>query len=242
MTRRGEGEGRSPLALRLVHAAVFLTFAAMAVFAASSEWRHGVSALGRPYHVGSPPRALVLLGSAAAALGAAGVLVALVRGRSAPVATSWLIVGGLITTALGVASSAPAEPDSELIANTALIVLGQRVQLTMVEQLQQRGEVPVALGPWQEALERIARYHPPFRTRTFQPVPPQVFAVEAPEARPEPLVPGSLLRFVSPDGASFEVRLVGLSEGHARVLVDDTGEPVVLRGLYNPNLPPPTRP
>ncbi len=39
------------------------------------------------------------------------------------------------------------------------------------------------------------------------------------------------------DGASFELRLVGLSDGRPQVLVDHTGAPVTLRGLYNPDLP-----
>lgn len=242
MTVRREAAGRSPLALRLIHVAVFLAFAAGVVAAALPEWRHGVFALGRPYHVGSPPEALLVLGSALAVVGAAGLLVALARGRSAPLAVSWLILGGAGAAVLGSAGSPPPERSSELSANTALIQLGQRVQLAMVDQLQQRGEVPVARGPWQETLDRLAQSQRPFRTRTFQPVPPQVIQVQTPEARPEPLLPGSLLLFVSPDGASFELRLVGLAEGRPQVLRDETGAPVVLRGLYNPNLPAPASP
>jgi len=242
VTVRREAPGRSPLALRLIHAAVFLAFAAGGVAAALPEWRHGVFALGRPYHVGSPPRALLVLGSALAVTGAAGLLVALARGRSAPLAASWLILGGAGASVLGTAGSPPPERSSELSANTALIQLGQRVQLAMVTQLQERGEVPVALSPWQEALERLAPSRRPFLTRTFQPVPSRVVQVQTPEARPEPLIPGSLLLLVSPDGASFELRLVGLAEGRPQVLVDETGAPVVLRGLYNPNLPAPTGP
>jgi hypothetical protein len=242
VTVRREAAGRSPLALRLIHAAVFLAFAAGVVAAALPEWRHGGLALGRPYHVGEPPRALLMLGSALAVVGAAGLLVALARGRSAPLAASWLILGGAGTAVLGAAGSPPPERPSELSANTALIQLGQRVQLAMVDQLQQRGEVPVARGPWQETLERLSQSQRPFRSRTFQPVPPQVFQVQTPEARPEPLLPGALILFVSPDGAAFELRLVGLSEGLPQVLLDETGAPVVLRGLYNPNLPAPSRP
>ena len=242
MTERREGAGRSPLALRLIHAVIFLAFAAMVVAAALPEWRHGVFALGRPYHVGSPPRALLVLGSVLAAAGAAGLLVALARGRSAPLAASWFILGGAGAAVMGTAGNPPPERPSELSANTALIQLGQRVQISMVDQLQQRGEVPVSPGPWQETLERIAQSKRPFRTKTFQPVRPQVIPVQTPEARPEPLRPGSLLLFVSPDGASFEFRLVGLSEGRPEVLRDETGGPVVLRGLYNPNLPAPTSP
>lgn len=237
MTARREASGRSPLALRLIHAAVFLAFAAGVVAAAFPEWQHVLFALGRPYHVGSPPRALLVLGSVLAAAGAAALLVALLRGRSAPLAVSWLILGGAGAALLGASGGSPPERPSEISSNTALIVVGQRVQLTMVEQLQQRGEVPVTPGPWQEALEHITQAQRLFRSRTFQPVPPQVVAVETPEAVPQPLQPGSLLLFVSPDGAAFEMRLVGLSEGLPQVLRDETGGAVVLRGLYNPNLP-----
>jgi hypothetical protein len=223
--------------LRLIHVAVFLAFAAGAVAAALPEWRHGVFALGRPYHVGAPPQALLALGSVLAAAGAAGLLVALARNRSAPLQASWLILGGAGAAVLGTAGSPSPERPSELFANTALIQLGQGVQRAMVDQLHQRGEVPVARDPWQETLERVPPARSPFRTRTFQRVPPQVWKGETPEARPEPLVPGALLLFVSPDGASFELRLVGLLDGRPQVLADETGGPVVLRGLYNPDLP-----
>ncbi|MBN1208827.1 MAG: hypothetical protein JXB05_28470 [Myxococcaceae bacterium] len=242
MTLRREAPGRSPLALRLIHAAVFLAFAAGVVAAALPEWRHGVHALERPYHAGPPPRALLLLGSALAVSGALGLLVALARGRSAPLGASWLILGAVGGAILGSAGNPSPVRPTEPAVNTALIQLGQRVQLAMVERLQTRGEVPVALEPWQEALERAAPPESRLRTRTFRQVPPRVLRVEAPKARPEPLVPGSLLLLVSPDGASFELRLVGLSEGRPWLLEDDTGAPVVLRGLYNPELPAPASP
>lgn len=239
MKGRSQGPGGSPLALRLIHAAVFLAFAAGAIVAALPEWQHGVAALGRPFHVGTPPRAVLVLGSVLATAGASSLLFALARGRSAPLASSWLILGGLGASIIGIAGSPEPERPSELAANTALIQLGQRVQAAMVNELQTRGEVPVALGPWQQALEQVAPQGM-FRTRTFQAVPPQVVAVATPEALPAPLLPGALLLLVSPDGASFELRLVGLEQGSPRVLVDETGAAVVLRGLYNPNLP--TRP
>lgn len=237
MTVRREAPGRSPLALRLIHAAVFLAFVAGAVAAALPEWRHGVFALGRPYHTGAPPRALHLLGSALAALGGAGVLVALARGRSAPLGASWLILGGAGAVVLGTAGTPPPERGSELAANTALLHLGQGLQRAMVDRLQERGEVPVALGSWQEALQRLPPTRGPFRTRAFHPLTPQVWLAQTPEALPEPLRPGALLLHVSPEGAAFELRLVGLRDGRPWLLVDGTGAPVVLRGLYNPELP-----
>jgi hypothetical protein len=234
--------GRSPLALRLIHATVFHAFAAGAVTAALPEWRHGVFALERPYHTGSPPRVLLILGSVLAAAGAAGLLLALARGRSAPRGNSWLILAGAGAVVLGAAGSPPPERPSEISANTALIQLGQSLQRIMVDRLQEHGEVPVALEPWQQALDQLSPPRRLFRTRTFQQVTSQVWRAQTPESRPEPLVPGSLLLFVSPDGASFDLRLVGLLDGRPHVLVDDTGAPVTLRGLYNPDLPARTLP
>jgi hypothetical protein len=238
VTARRESAGRSPWGLRLIHAAVFLAFAAGVGIAALPEWQHTVAALGRPYHVGAPPRALLLLGSALAMAGASSLLVALVRGRSAPLGASWLILGGLGVGILGASGPQPPERPSELAANTRLILVGQRVQLAMVSQLQERGEVPVTPEPWQRTLEQIASADSWPRSRAFRLVPPQVVPVATPEAHPEPLLPGSLLLHVSADGASFELRLVGLEAGQPKVLVDETGAAVVLRGLYNPSLPP----
>jgi hypothetical protein len=235
VTERREAPGRSPLALRLIHAAIFLAIAAGAVAAAVPEWRHAALALEHPYHVGPPPRALLVLGSVLAAAGAAGLLAALVRGRSASLNVSWLILGGAGAAVLGSAISPLPKIPSEPAVNTQLIYLGQRVQTSMVGYLQERGEVPVAPELWQAVLLRVTPSESPIRTRTFQQVALRVVRVETPEAKPEPLVPGTLLLYVSPDGASFELRLVGLSEGQPRVLVDETGAPVVLQGLFNPN-------
>jgi hypothetical protein len=237
VSTRREPPGRSPLGLRLLHAAVFLAFAAAVSVTALPEWRHTAAALGRPYHVGEPPRAFLLLGSAVALAGAVSLLVALVRGRSAPQAASWLILGGLVAGIFGASGARPPVRPSEIAANTELIQVGQRVQVAMVSQLQERGEVPVTREPWQRTLEQGVSPTKWPRSRDFRPVPPQVVLVATPEARPEPLTPGSLLLHVSPDGAAFELRLVGLEEGRPRVLVDETGAAVVLRGLYNPDLP-----
>ncbi|HEX8700060.1 MAG TPA: hypothetical protein VF815_14545 [Myxococcaceae bacterium] len=237
MSTRREPPGRSGWGLRLIHAAVFLAFAAAVSITAFPEWRHTVAALGRPYHVGEPPRAFLLLGSAVALAGAVGLLAALVRGRSAPAFASWFILGGLVAGIFGASGPLPPVRPSEIAANTELIQVGQRVQAFMVSQLQERGEVPVAREPWQRALEHTASPLRWPRTRDFRPVPPQVVQVATPEARPEPLTPGALLLHVSPDGAAFELRLVGLEAGRPKILADDTGAAIVLRGLYNPELP-----
>ncbi len=237
MSAQREPPGRSPWGLRLIHTAVFLAFAAAVGVTASVEWRHAVAALGRPFHVGEPPRAFLLLGSALALAGAVSLLASLVRGRSAPQASSWLILAGLVAGIFGASGPLPPVRPSEVAANTELIQVGQRVQALMVSQLQELGEVPVALEPWQRAFEQAASPIRWPRTRDFRPVPPRVVQVATPEARPEPLTPGALLLHVSPDGAAFELRLVGLEEGKPMVLVDETGAAIVLRGLYNPDLP-----
>jgi hypothetical protein len=237
VSHRREPPGPSPWGLRLIHAAVFLAFAASVIVTGLPEWRHTVVALGRPYHVGEPPRAFLLLGSAVATAGALSLLASLVRGRSAPQFSSWLILGGLVVGMFGASGPLPPVRLSETAANTELIQVGQRVQVTMVSQLQERGEVPVTREPWQSALEQQVSAPRWPRSRDFRPVPPQVVLVATPEARPEPLVPGSLLLHVSPDGAAFELRLVGLEDGRPKVLVDETGAAVVLHGLYNPDLP-----
>lgn len=239
MTERRQPPNRSPLALRFIHAAIFLAISAGAMAAGFPEWQHGVRALRQPYHVGTPPQALGILAFLLGAAGALALLASLARGRSAPLSVSWLILGGGGAAVLGTAAFAPPERPTELAVNTRLIQLGQRLQATMVNQLQERGEVPVAREPWQQALDQVAPEESLFRTRAFRQVPPQVAQVETPEARPQALAPGMLLLFVSPDGASFELRLVGLAQGLPQVLVDETGAPVALRGLYNPDLPKP---
>jgi hypothetical protein len=205
--------------------------------AAHADWRHLVSALRVPYHLGTPPRPVLLLGSVLAGAGGAVLAWALVRGRSAPLAASWLILGGGVCAVLGAAGSPPPEPPSESAFNIALIQWGQRVQRAMVGQLQERGEVPTAEGPWRAELERAGTVRIPVRGPSFRQALPQALMAASPEAQPEPLVPGSLLVYVSPDGAAFELRLVGLGQGQPMVLRDDTGAVLILRGLYNPDLP-----
>ncbi|ADO73205.1 hypothetical protein [Stigmatella aurantiaca] len=243
MTRRSAAPGRSPAFLRWLHALVFLGFAAGAVAGARPDWQLVLSTLRQPYPLGAPPRPMLLLGSALAVAGGTRLMWAWVRGRSASLGASWLILGGGVSAVLGAAGSPPPEPPSEPAFNIALIQWGQRVQRAMVGQLQERGEVPVLEEPWRVELERAGTARIPVRDRTFRLIPPQALMTASPEALPERLVPGTLLVYVSPDGASFELRLAGLEGGAPVILRDDTRAPLVLRGLYNPDLPdPPAHP
>ncbi len=222
-------------ALRGVHAAVFLAMTAGVLGAALGEWKHVGAALAHPFHVGPPPPPLLLLGSALAATGALRLLWALVRRRSAPLWASTLILAGVAGSVLATAGRTPAER-SEPRANLALLEGARRLHVAMVDTLQRTGEVPVEQGAWQAAFQAAHVRGDLFRTRRFQPLPPTLVRVASPEGLPQPLQPGSLLLFVSGDGAAFELRAVGLQAGEPALLRDDEGQALVLRGLFNPDL------
>ncbi|MFP2932650.1 hypothetical protein ACLESO_47385, partial [Pyxidicoccus sp. 3LG] len=131
---------------------------------------------------------------------------------------------------------------SEAAANVELLRVARRVHLSMVGELQSHGGVPVEPGAWRRALAQAQGSEVRVRTRAFQPVIPQVVWLPSEQATPEPLVPGALAVHVTPDGVGFTVRMVGLVEGQPALLRDDQGATLVLRGLYNPDLPPPSEP
>ncbi len=232
--RSGSAADASPV-LRGVHAAVFLAMTAGVLGAALGEWKHLGAVLAHPFHVGPPPPPLLLLGSALAAAGALPLLWALARRRSAPLGASTLILAGVTGTVLATAGRAPAER-SEPRANLALLEGARRLHVAMVDTLQRNGEVPVEQGAWQAAFESAQVPGALFRTRGFQPLPAALVRLASPDALPQPLQPGCLLLFVSGDGAAFELRAVGLQAGEPALLRDDTGQALVLRGLFNPEL------
>jgi hypothetical protein len=204
----------SPLGLRLVHAAVFLAFAAGVASAALPEWRHLAHALGQPFHVGAPPRWLAL---AASLLAAAGTLASgSPRGLE--------------------------ETRSESAANLDFLRVARRVHLAMVQELQAHGGAPVDVEAWRRALHQAGAREPRVRTRGFQPVEPQVLWLPSEEALPEPLLPGALAVHVTPEGVGFSMRVVGLEQGRPTLLKDERGATLELRGLYNPDLPPAPEP
>jgi len=237
VTERSAAGTPSPLGLRLFHAALFLAFAAGVGAAALPEWRHLAHALGQPFHVGEPPRWPVLAACMLAAAGALRLLWGLARGRSAPLWASVLILLSVVGVMAG-GSRGPAAERSEDTANLAFLRTARRVHLTMVQELQAHGEVPVKPEAWRKALEAAGPREDRVRTRDFRPVPPEVVWLPSADALPTPLVPGAVGVYVSPDGATFTLRPVGLRAGQPSLLLDEQGAPLVLRGLYNPDLPP----
>ncbi|QSQ25048.1 hypothetical protein JY651_08990 [Pyxidicoccus parkwayensis] len=242
MTTRSVAGQPSPLGLRLVHAAVFLAFAAGVVVTAVPEWQHLSHALGQPFHAGAPPRWLVLVGSLLAAAGTLRLAWGLVRGRTAPLWASGAILLAVVGTLAAGAPRGLEETRSESAANLDLLRVARRVHLAMVQELQAHAGAPVDVEAWRQALTRAGAREGLVRTRTFRPVPPQVLWLPSEQAVPEALVPGALLVHVAPEGVGFSVRVVGLEHGRPALLKDDQGATLVLRGLYNPDLPPPPEP
>lgn len=232
----------SPPALRLVHALVFLALAAPVLWGSAGEWRHLAHALCQPFHAGAPPSVLLLAGALCAGLGGLRLLGALARGRSAPAWASGLVLAALCLTWVERAGGSRAEEErSETRTNMALLEVGRRVHLAMVGQLQQQGEVPREREAWEAALAGATARGDRVRDRAFRPRAPRLLRLSAQDALPsEPLVPGQLLAWVSEDGVTFELRIVGFDDGGgAALLKDPAGGALVLKGLFNPELPPP---
>ena len=242
MTARSEVGQPSPLGLRLVHAALFLAFAAGVGAASAPEWTHLVGALAQPFHAGAAPRWLVLAGSVLAAAGVVRLGWDLARGRSAPLWASGVILLGVMATLAGGNPLGLEQSRAEVTANLELLRVARRVHLQMVHELQSHGETPRSQEAWRAALQQAGADDVRVYTRTFQPVRPQVAWMPSESAVPEPLVPGQLAVHVTPDGVGFTVRLVGLEKGRPVLLEDDQGATLILRGLYNPDLPPPSAP
>ncbi|MBU8896576.1 hypothetical protein KRR26_13230 [Corallococcus sp. M34] len=227
----------SSAGLRWVHAIIFLGLAALVFGAAIPEWQYLGEVVGWPYHTGEPPRGVLLVGSVLAAVGVLRLGVALVRSVSAPLWASVCILLGVLATMLTGSWGPPLER-SERAANLSILSSARRVHLRWVGVLQEEGEVPARPEPWVESLGAVTQSGSRVSNRFFRPVSPRLVWLTAPDARPTPLVPGDVWVFVSPDGISFEVRAVGVEAGQPVFLHDETGAPVVLRGLFNPDLPP----
>ncbi len=242
MTDRSTVGAPSPLGLRLVHAAAFLAMAGGVLYVSVPEWRHVVGVLGHAFHVGPLPRWTLLGGSVVAVLAVLRLVWALVRGHSAPLWAS----GAVLVAVVGAVAAGDGRPlreaRAEETANLSILRVGRRVHLTMVQELQAHGEVPTERGDWSAALEVAGPVNDRVRTRELSAVPMRLEWLESDDDRPATLVPGALWVHVTPDGVGFSVRMVGLREGEPAMLLDERGRELILRGLYNPDLPPMQQP
>lgn len=218
---------RSGRGLRAVHALTFTAFAAAATAAVWPELVQLWAGLAHRYHPGTPPAPLAVGAFVLALAGVLALLISFVRGRSAPL---WASVLPMLAFALGlavqghqVASRSPAG------ANARLLEQGHRVHLAMRDRLQKDFAVPTEAAPWSQTLGDGPSE---FRSRAFRALP---YRVQLGQGEPSP-VPGSVLVAVSPDGVGFELRFVGLDDALSpTILRDASGEPVVLRAVFNPD-------
>jgi hypothetical protein len=216
----------APVGLRLLHAIVFLGFAASAVAGTHIELLHLYRSLSHPFNSGTPPDLFPCISGLASLLLAAFLLLRVVLRQTVPLAVSavMLVAFGLsFTTLLG-------EPALRSVpgANAKALEAAREIHAGLSGPLQKEGRVPEAVPQ--------PKGESPFRRRGFSSLPWHVEKVSNTSALPLGAEPGWLLVHVNDDRAGFTITTVGVnSEGKAVVLADEHGEPIELRGAFNPD-------
>lgn len=226
---------KSPLALRIVHALVFLGLASAAMALGNDELRQLRFAWRSTFHFGHPPAVLPIIGAGLGAAGALLILVHFARGRSVPLWASMLPLFGV---ALGYAGRVNEPPRrTHFAANLDVLAAARQLHRLQLEKLQTQAIIPVEKGDWEAALAALQLPKSPARDRAFQLLPFQIAMLQARGADPTGAPPGTIGVWVSPDGAEFELRAVGFDANKAVApLRDDAGQAIVLMGTYNPEL------
>ncbi|QRK05413.1 hypothetical protein JQX13_35300 [Archangium violaceum] len=232
----------SPLPLRVLHGVVFGGFSALCLAADWPELEHLVRTQLQPFHAGPPPRPELLWAVLAAVVGMLVVLVQAVRGRSARLQWSLLILGALVISLWGNREGLVAGRTADS-ANLKILQVARELHGRTVDALQERGSAPEDVGSWQAALQEVSHGLPtPVRSRSFAPLPFVIQKVDSPDALPEDVPPGTLLLYVMQGGVAYEIHPVGLSpSGEPWRLREPGGEPLVFRGAFNPDLIPSAR-
>jgi hypothetical protein len=228
----------SPLPLRALHGIVFAGFTALCLVAGWPEVAHLVRSQLQPFHAGPPPRPELLLATLAAVVGMTVVLVQAVRGRSARLHWSGLILGALALATWGNREGLVTGRTADS-ANLKLLRAARTLHGQMVNELQTHGAVPEDVGSWQSALEAVTQGQPTsVRTRSFAPLPFRIQLLDSPDALPDTAPPGTLLLHVMEGGPAYEIHPVGVSpSGEPWRLLEPGGQPLVFRGVFNPDLP-----
>jgi hypothetical protein len=230
---------RASPALTVIHAVVFLGFAGLAIAAASPELAQLRFALAGPYHAGSTPFWPALAGAALAAGGALVLLWRVARRQEVTLFVSLSIMLGL-AVAVSVNWSRPSQRSAHA-ANVALLEIARELQRKMGAVLQKDAAVPEDGGAWAaklaEALEAKPDAASALRDRGFRRLDYQAVRVEAEAWQGEGALPGTIGVWISSDRVVFLLTPVGITEeGKPRVLPDDRGNPIRLRGVYNPDM------
>lgn len=213
--------------LRLIHALIFLGFAAATIAATHQELLQLWRSVTQPFHAGTPAAPLATSAGLTALLGAGVLLVCFALAKSAPLFVSVVMLGafGAGFTVLSLEPKQRTAPGANLMAIDEAKVLHKRLN-TM---LQMTGTVPtdaqaIALGD-----------ETPYYQRGFASLPWHVELVKDTSVLPPGAQPGWLLLKSSPDRTSFIITAVGIdAEGNA-ALLRDKADAIEFRGAYNPD-------
>jgi hypothetical protein len=217
-----------PTGLRILHAIVFLGFASTAIAATHLELLHLVRSVLHPYNSGTPPQPLPC------AVGIAAILLALTLIARFGRRRSVLFISVLMLVAFALSFTTLFLPAPELRstagANAKALLAASKVHNEVNDILQASGKAPRDPSTPPEPS--------PFRARDFHPLAWHVALVPRTDALPDGAQPGWLLLRVADDQSSYSITAVGLDpEGKATVLRDEGGEPIELKGAYNPDTP-----
>ena len=223
-----------PGPLRILHGIVFGGFTALCLVAGWPEWHHLVRSQLHPFHAGPPPRPALVLAGVVALLSLLVIVVQGLRGRGARLRWSGLILAALAVTLWGLYEGPLAGRTADS-ANLRILLVAQALGERTVSELQGKGLVPEEVEFWQVLLDEVSKKEPtPVRTRSFAPLPFRIQKVASAEALPPDAPPGTLLLFIAPGGAAYELHPVGLSPtGEPWRLKSPTGEDVVFRGAFD---------
>jgi hypothetical protein len=228
----------SPIGLRAFHVVVFLGFAGGTIAGMIPELRQLFVALTHPWHFGTPPSPLGTAAALAAIFSSLALIVFLVRGRSAPLWMSvvMLVAFGVSIWQQGYVFSRRSAPG----ANLAMLDMGKALHEKMRAQLQQSGAVPNTAAEWEAALSAIAAENPrlvsPYRSRTFAIAPWKLRTLVKEGDFLLDATPGTFTVFIPADASRFTITMVGLDPEHQTVrLRDDQGQPFELKGAFAPD-------
>lgn len=217
---------------------MFLGFGAATVAAMGSELRQLGEGLLYPWHCGNPPSPAGVAAALVAVVLSLGLLVFLVRSRSAPLWMSVAMLVAFIGALLG--QDLPITRRSVPGANLAMLQLGQALQQKMRSHLQDHQRVPADAAAWEAALAAVLAENPtlesPYRRRYFSRVPWSIVGL-AQEGDFNPAAPpGAFAIWLPPDASRFTITLCGLAVDHQVVrLRDAEGQIVDLKGAFTPD-------
>lgn len=226
--RRADTRAAAPLALRVLHALVFLALGGFALARSWPEWRHLARAVSAPLHWGTPPSPPLLLAGLLALVGIVALVVALARRRPPPLRLSLPLLAACL---LALAPATGPEERRIDSANAALLSCARELKTQMHESAQALGSVP-GEAAWRRELQAVCPQT--LRDRTFTSRPPALNWL-AEERVPVGATAGTLSVYRSPDGVRFGLHPTGWNpSGDPIPLPDARGEPLWFKGAFLP--------